>query len=76
MHGLGNVILSDYIGNLKEAYNEFAKAQNDVYRGVDGSRKKLEKAKAKVLELSAAMNDDKILNSIIANLPDYIPDEE
>ena len=76
MHGMGNVILSDYIGNLKEAYNEFAKAQNDVYRGVDGSRKKLEKAKAKVLELSAAMNDDKILNSIIANLPDYIPEEE
>ena len=76
MHGMGNVILSDYIGNLKEAYNEFAKAQNDVYRGVDGSREKLEKAKAKVLELSAAMNDDKILNSIIANLPDYIPEEE
>ena len=76
MHGVGNVILSDYIGNLKEAYNEFAKAQNDVYRGVDGSREKLEKAKAKVLELSAAMNDDKILSSIIANLPDYIPEEE
>ena len=76
MHGVGNVILSDYIGNLKEAYNEFAKAQNDVYRGVDGSRKKLEKAKAKVLELSAAMNNDKILSSIIANLPDYIPEEE
>lgn len=76
MHGMGNVILSDYIGNLKEAYNEFAKAQNDVYRGVDGSREKLEKAKAKVLELSAAMNDDKILSSIIANLPDYIPEEE
>ena len=76
MHGVGNVILSDYIGNLKEAYNEFAKAQNDVYRGVDGSRKKLEKAKAKVLELSAAMNNDKILSSIIANLPEYIPEEE
>lgn len=76
MHGVGNVILSDYIGNLKEAYNEFAKAQNDVYRGVDGSRKKLEKAKEKVLELSAAMNNDKILSSIIANLPDYIPEEE
>ena len=76
MHGMGNVILSDYIGNLKEAYNEFAKAQNDVYRGVDGSRKKLEKAKEKVLELSAAMNDDKILSSIIANLPEYIPEEE
>ena len=76
MHGMGNVILSDYIGNLKEAYNEFAKAQNDVYRGVDGSREKLEKAKAKVLELSAAMNNDKILSSIIANLPDYIPEEE
>lgn len=76
MHGIGNVILSDYIGNLKEAYNEFAKAQNDVYRGVDGSRKKLEKAKEKVLELSAAMNNDKILSSIIANLPDYIPEEE
>lgn len=76
MHGMGNVILSDYIGNLKEAYNEFAKAQNDVSRGVDGSREKLEKAKAKVLELSAAMNDDKILSSIIANLPDYIPEEE
>ena len=76
MHGLGNVILSDYIGNLKEAYNEFAKAQNDVYRGVDGSRKKLEKAKEKVLELSAAMNNDKILSSIIANLPEYIPEEE
>lgn len=76
MHGVGNVILSDYIGNLKEAYNEFTKAQNDVYRGVDGSRKKLEKAKEKVLELSAAMNDDKILSSIIANLPDYIPEEE
>ena len=76
MHGMGNVILSDYIGNLKEAYNEFAKAQNDVYRGVDGSREKLEKAKAKVLELSAAMNNDKILISIIANLPDYIPEEE
>ena len=76
MHGVGNVILSDYIGNLKEAYNEFAKAQNDVYRGVDGSREKLEKAKAKVLELSAAMNNDKILSSIIANLPDYIPEEE
>lgn len=76
MHGMGNVILSDYIGKLKEAYNEFAKAQNDVYRGVDGSSKKLEKAKAKVIELSAAMNDDKILSSIIANLPDYIPEEE
>lgn len=76
MHGTGNVILSDYIGNLKEAYNEFAKAQNDVYRGVDGSREKLEKAKAKVLELSAAMNDDKILRTIIANLQDYIPEEE
>ena len=76
MHGVGNVILSDYIGNLKEAYNEFAKAQNAVYRGVDGSREKLEKAKAKVLELSAAMNNDKILSSIIANLPEYIPEEE
>lgn len=76
MHGVGNVILSDYIGKLKEAYNEFAKAQNDVYRGVDGSREKLEKAKAKVLELSAAMNDDKILRTIIANLQDYIPEEE
>ena len=76
MHGMGNVILSDYIGKLKEAYNEFAKAQNDVSRGVDGSREKLEKAKAKVLELSAAMNDDKILRTIIANLPDYIPEEE
>lgn len=76
MHGMGNVILSDYIGKLKEAYNEFAKAQNDVSRGADGSREKLEKAKAKVLELSAAMNDDKILRTIIANLPDYIPEEE
>ena len=76
MHGVGNVILSDYIGNLKDAYNEFAKAQNAVYRGVDGSREKLEKAKAKVLELSAAMNNDKILSSIIANLPEYIPEEE
>lgn len=64
MRGMGNIKLSDTIAQFKQLNEEFAKDRNEekFAKGLERIRKE--------------MNNNEILNSVIANLDKYIPDEE
>lgn len=65
MRGLGNVGLSDFIARFDEVNKEF-----------DGTTKGAEKFKVELAKLRNEMNNSEILNSVIANLDKYIPDDK
>ena len=62
MRGLGNVRLSDFIARFQEVNKNFDPDKPDEYA-------------KKLRELANEMNNSKILNSVVANLDKYIPDE-
>lgn len=64
MRGLGNVNLSDVIARFGELNDKFNKGEINADQYAKGLQK-----------LKNEMNDSKILNSVIANLDKYIPDE-
>ena len=64
MRGLGNIRLSDFISDFQEVNIAFNKGQMSV----DEYAKKL-------AQMRKEMNSNEILNSVIANLDKYIPDE-
>lgn len=64
MRGLGNVRLSDFVADFQEVNQKFN----------EGGMTAEEYAK-KINELKNEMNDNKVLNSVIANLDKHIPDE-
>jgi len=64
MRGLGNIRLGDFISDFQEVNQKFN----------EGGMTAEEYAK-KISELKNEMNDNKVLNSVIANLDKYIPDE-
>lgn len=65
MRGLGNVSLSDVVARFGEINDKFNKGEISA-----------EQYAAELAKLKNEMNDSKILNSVIANLDKYIPDEE
>ena len=73
---VGESLLNDFLGRLQSAETEYAQAFEDVKRGVDGAGERLKAAEEKVKDLEKEMNNDKILNTIIANLDKYMPVEQ
>lgn len=65
MRGLGNVSLSDVVARFGEINDKFNKGEISA-----------ERYAAELAKLKNEMNDSKVLNSVIANLDKYIPDEE
>ena len=65
LKGMGNIKLSDTIAQFQEVTNQLneGKITTDQYA-------------KEMAKLRDAMNDNEILNSVIANLDKYIPDEE
>ena len=64
MRGLGNIRLGDFVAEFQEVNQKFN----------EGGMTAEEYAK-KINELKNEMNDNKVLNSVIANLDKHIPDE-
>lgn len=64
MRGLGNIRLGDFISDFQEVNQKFN----------EGGMTAEEYAK-KISELKNEMSDNKVLNSVIANLDKHIPDE-
>lgn len=64
MRGLGNVGLGDFIARFDEVNKKFHYAEISA-----------QDYATEIGKLKAEMNDSKILNSVIANLDKYIPDE-
>lgn len=65
MRGIGNVSLSDFVARFGEINEQFNKGEISA-----------DQYAAELAKLKNEMNDSKILNSVIANLDKYIPDEE
>ena len=65
MRGLGNISLSDLVARFGEVNQKFEKGEISA-----------EQFASELQKLKNEMNDNKILNSVIANLDKYIPDEE
>lgn len=65
MRGIGNVRLSDFVARFGEINEQFNKGEISA-----------DQYAAELAKLKNEMNDNKILNSVIANLDKYIPDEE
>lgn len=65
MRGIGNVSLSDVVARFGEINEQFNKGEISA-----------DQYAAELAKLKNEMNDSKILNSVIANLDKYIPDEE
>ena len=65
MRGLGNISLSDLVARFGEVNQKFEKGEISA-----------EQFASELQKLKNEMNDSKILNSVIANLDKYIPDEE
>ena len=65
MRGFGNIKFSDFISEFQEVNIAFNKGQMSV----DEYAKKL-------AQMRKEMNSNEILNSVVANLDKYIPDEE
>lgn len=72
---IGETLLNDLIGRIQKAENEYSKAFEDMRKGVDGASDRVKAAEETIKSLEKEMNSDKIVNSIIANLDRYIPDE-
>ena len=66
--GLGNIRLSDFIGSFAEVNEQFKK-------GVEQGGITAEEYAKKIGELRNELNSSSVLNSVIANLDKYIPDE-
>ena len=64
MRGLGNIRLSDFVGSFSEVNEQFKNGEITA-----------EEYAAKLKELVDTMNSNKVLQSVIANLDKYIPDE-
>lgn len=65
MRGMGNISLSDLVARFDEVNQKFEKGEISA-----------EQFASELQKLKNEMNDNKILNSVIANLDKYIPDEE
>lgn len=65
MHGMGNIVLSNTIGEFQELQNKF-----------NNGKISADEFAVSLKELANNMNSDEVLNSVIANLDKYIPDEE
>lgn len=65
MRGMGNISLSDLVARFGEVNQKFEKGEISA-----------EQFASELQKLKNEMNDNKILNSVIANLDKYIPDEE
>lgn len=65
MRGMGNLKLSDFIGQFQAISKQYSE-------GEIGARVYA----AELKRLKNEMNDNKVLNSVIANLDKYIPDEK
>ena len=65
MRGLGNTMLSNFVASFETANNQFkeGKISADQYA-------------AELKKLQKEMNSSEVLNSVIANLDKYIPDDE
>lgn len=72
---VGNAILNDLLGRMAEAENNYSSAMDDLKNGVDGAADRVKAAESTIKSLEAEMNSDDIINSVIANLDRYIPDE-
>lgn len=64
MRGLGNIRLSDFISEFQELNNRYRAGSISVKEYAD-----------KIAEMRKEMNNNEILNSVIANLDKHIPDE-
>lgn len=65
MKGLGNLGLSDFVARFGEVNEQFKKGKINA-----------DQYAAELAKLKKEMNDSELLNSVIANLDKYIPDEE
>ena len=65
MRGLGNIKLSDFIADFDTVAQQFKNGKISA-----------EQYAAELAKLKNQMNDNKVLNSVIANLDKYIPDEK
>lgn len=65
MRGLGNISLSDLIARFGEINQKY-----------EGGKKNAKEYAAELAKLRKEMNNNEILNSVIANLDKYIPDEK
>ena len=65
MRGMGNIRLSDFISQFGELNRQFKNTEISAEEYAEGLKK-----------LKNEMNDNKVLNSVIANLDKYIPDEK
>ena len=64
MRGLGNIKLSDFISDFQELNSRLRSGSIDT-----------EEYAKKLAEMRKEMNNNEVLNSVIANLDKYIPDE-
>lgn len=65
MRGMGNIKLSDFINQFGELNRQFKNTEISAEEYAEGLKK-----------LKNEMNDNKVLNSVIANLDKYIPDDD
>ena len=65
MRGLGNIKLSDFVGSFNDLNEDFKRGKISAEQYAQGIGK-----------LRKEMNSNDILNSVIANLPKYIKDDE
>lgn len=65
MKGMGNIVLSNVVGEFQELEKKFSSGKISAEEYAKGLK-----------ELTDAMNSSDVLNSVIANLDQYIPDEE
>ena len=65
MRGLGNIKLSDFIADFDTVAQQFKNGKISA-----------EQYAAELAKLKTQMNDNQVLNSVIANLDKYIPDEK
>lgn len=65
MRDLGNIKLSDFVGSFEEVQQQFKEGQINA-----------EEYARKIGELKKEMNSNEVLQSVLANLDKYIPDEK
>ena len=65
MKGMGNIVLSNVVGEFQELERKFSSGKISAEEYAKGLK-----------ELTDSMNSSDVVNSVIANLDQYIPDEE
>lgn len=65
MRGMGNIKLSDFVGNF-----------NDLNKQFNTGKISAEQYASELAKLKDAMDNNKVLSSVIANLDQYIPDDK